>query len=296
VCACWRVRHEKGEMTASTCARYEWVVSSFVRFARASGYGAFPEVNPRVVNAFVYASLVGGITPAPSTSRFRLTVVRDAYAGLAAAGRANIDPTAGLCVASSAQLRRPEPLTPAETVRLRFAGRISPRDHLRPAAVELALAGGSHAEIARTVVADLDLQASRVRLGTRTSTLDSFAATALGARVSACRRAADRARRTWDPSATSVALARPLAAYPATSIAPSISSSLSRAMTSAGLRRPGVRPASLREFAANRHYALHGIEAVAEFLGLESLDAARGLIHMGWQQEFAEEVRSIDGD
>lgn len=280
-------------MTAGTWARYERVLSSFVRFARANGCGSFDEVDGRVLSAFTQASLASGVMPAASTSRFRLTVVRDAYVGLELAGRMSGDPTAGLRIAGSKQVRKPKPLTPAEAARLRSAGRISPRDVLRPAAIELALAGGTHAEIAGAVIADLDLPALRVRLGTRTVRLDAFAQATLAARVAACRRAADRAGRIWDPSNVSVALKRPLAEYPATSIAPSISSSLSRSMAKAGLHRPGLRPASLREYAANCHHAIHGIEAVAELLGLESLDVARGFIHSGWQQQFAEEVRSV---
>ena len=68
-------------------------------------------------------------------------------------------------------------------------------------------------------------------------------------------------------------------------------------MASAGLARTGLRPASVREYAANRHYALTGrVEAVAEFLGLASLDVARGFIHPAWQEQFAEKVRALDRD
>lgn len=92
-----------------------------------------------------------------------------------------------------------------------------------------------------------------------------------------------------------MALARPLAAYPDTSVAPSISSNLSRAMNRAGLTRPGLRPASVREYAANLRYALtERIEDVATFLGLESLDVARGFIDPTWQDLYAEEVRTLD--
>jgi hypothetical protein len=64
-------------------------------------------------------------------------------------------------------------------------------------------------------------------------------------------------------------------------------------MAASGIARPGLRPASLREYAANQEYARHGrVEDVATLLGLHSLDAARGLIDEEWQRRYAEEVRT----
>jgi hypothetical protein len=66
-------------------------------------------------------------------------------------------------------------------------------------------------------------------------------------------------------------------------------------MNSAGLTRPGLRPASVREYAANRRYALsERVEDVATFLGLESLDVARGFIDPAWQHLYGKEVRALD--
>jgi len=161
--------------------------------------------------------------------------------------------------------------------------------------VELALAGGSHTEIARVVVNDVDLASCTVQLGARRTRIDAFAVATIQARIASCRRIARRSEAGWDQASVSLALARPLAAYPPTSVAPSISSSLSRAMRAAGLTRTGLRPASLREFAANRCYALESrVESVADFLGIPSLDAARGLIDEDWQHQFGEEVRASD--
>ena len=288
----WAARVGDDELTAGTYARYERVLASFARFVRASGLESLTAVSVEVCDAFVHAPQRTGLVPAPSTSRFRLTVVRDAYVALRKVGDSTANPTTDLRVAARPQIREPVPLTPAEATRLRFAGRTSPRDYLRPATVELALAGGSHSEIASVVIADLELQNQRVRLGSRWADIDSFATATLAARLAACRRVTLCGRAQWDPVQTSVALARPLAAYPPTSIAPSVSSSLRRAMASAGLHRPDLRPASVREYAANCRYVSEGIESVAEFLGLESLDVARGFIHQRWQQQFAAEMRS----
>ena len=291
----WVQRVERGEMAAGTAARYARIFASFRRFITARGYDTLAAVDPQTCRTFVNASR-GGQPPAKSTSRLRLTVVREAFLALRLLNVASVDPTAGLRVVQPEQPRHPIPLTPAEAARLRSAGRISPRDHIRPATVELALAGGSHPEVATTVVTDVDLIDGRVRLGSRSIDLEPFAITTLVARIASCRLMASRRGRSWNPDITSIALSRPLDAYPETSVAPSISSNLSRAMSSAGLTRPGLRPASVREYAANRRYALsERVEDVATFLGLESLDVARGFIDPAWQHLYGKEVRALDG-
>lgn len=277
-------------MTLGSAARYERVLAAFIRFATAHNIHDLSEARGALVLRFVHAPRRGGGAPASATSRFRLTVVRDAFCSPSLAGS---DPTTGLRVEQPPQTRISLPLTPTEAFRLRAAGRLAPRDHLRPAAIELALVGGAHAEIASCCVADLDLANARVRLGSRWSDLDPFALSTLRSRTAACKGFARRSGTAWDPIGTPLALTRPLAAYPATSIAPSISSSLSRAMTAAGITRDGLRPASIREYAANRVYAITGrVEDVAELLGLRSLDHAMGFVDDEWQDHFGPEVRA----
>jgi site-specific recombinase XerD len=289
----WSGRMDAGELTPSSEARYRRVMAAYARFVAAHGRTSFALVDTRLVESFVYAVRTGGLPPAPATSRFRLTVVRDAYVGLMNARVCVADPTSGLAVNQVLQMRVPVPLTPPEVVRLRAAGRVSPRDHLRPACVELALAGATHLEVASAAVSDLDVRVESVRLGSRWVQVEPFALTTLLARAAACRRANRRHNETWDPASATLALPRALATYPETSIAPGISSSLSRALTRAGITRVGLRPASLREYAANRAYALGGIESVATRLGLESLDVARGFIDADWQAAHGQEIREI---
>jgi len=79
--------------------------------------------------------------------------------------------------------------------------------------------------------------------------------------------------------------------YPPETIAPGVSSTIARALVRAGLNRPGLRPRSLREYAANRSYALTGrVEDVAIMLGLQSLDTAYSFIDPAWQRDWAAEV------
>jgi len=122
--------------------------------------------------------------------------------------------------------------------------------------------------------------------------LEPFSWTTLTARVAACRRENRRRQEAWRPAKTALALRRTFSSYPETSIAPGVSSTLSRALSAAGLHRPGLRPASLREYAANRAYARSGVEGVARLLGVESLDVAFGLIDKHWQKAYGPQVRA----
>jgi hypothetical protein len=86
---------------------------------------------------------------------------------------------------------------------------------------------------------------------------------------------------------------RPVLEYPPNSVAAGVSVNLSRALASAGVTRKGVRPASLREYAANRTYAISGgVEEVAELLGVTSLDTAARFVDPVWQDQWGEVVRS----
>jgi hypothetical protein len=90
-----------------------------------------------------------------------------------------------------------------------------------------------------------------------------------------------------------LAMHRPFVEYPADSVAPTVSMNLSRCLSAAGVTRDGVRPRSVREYAANRTYALTGrVEDVAHLLGLASLDTAAGFLDHTWQDGWGPTVRS----
>jgi hypothetical protein len=86
---------------------------------------------------------------------------------------------------------------------------------------------------------------------------------------------------------------QPLSVYPPSSVAPSVSMSLSRALHRAGITRAGVRPRSVREFAANRTYArTRRVEDVAQQLGLLSLDTAAHFVDHKWQDRWGDLIRA----
>jgi integrase len=163
--------------------------------------------------------------------------------------------------------------------------------------VAAALAGASHAEIAQLMVSDADLDLRFLVLGSnrsrRTVFLDGASLTALRTQVAALRKASRRSQTGWDPALVPLSMHKPVSAYPSSSVAPTVSMNLSRAMSRAGITRPGVRPRSVREYAANRVYAHTGrVEDVAQLLGSRSLDSAFRFIDPLWQEQWGEVIRA----
>ena len=303
VMSAWHGRQAATGMTPMTAARYVRVFQSFVRYATARGVDS-GVVSPALCLEFTNAALAGRVVPSPSTRRFRLTVVRSAFQVLREAGLASSDPTSELRVEWRQGRPAPCPLTPAEAWRIRVAGRTSPTDTLRPAVVTVALAGGSHQEISAVAIGDVDVDQARLRLGglsgpERWRPLDAAAVATLRTRIVAQRLRWRRLHRAWDPLVVPLAMHRPVLEYPLNSIAPTVSSNLSRALQRAGVTRAGVRPRSVREFAANHTYALTGrVEDVAQLLGLASLDTAAGFLDHSWQDRWGLTVRlgtELDG-
>lgn len=294
VTAAWDARVASDSMARSSAGRYAQVFGFFGRFLESSGHTHLLGVDTATCRAFIYAGRSGN-NPASATSRLRLTVVRGAFETLKGHGLIAVNPTDGLAVWHPKSVRSLAPLTPAEAMRLRHAGRVNPRDSLRPATVELGLLGASHELIGRVTEDHVDLAKERVKVVQAWHALDPWAVNVMRLRLAACRRNADRARRGWDPAQEAIALTRPASSYPATSIGPTIATNLARAMDAAGLTRDGLRPSSLREYAANRAYAQTSrIEDVAELLGLSSLDSATRFIDPAWQATYGEQVRDSE--
>ena len=301
VAARWAERVSQQEMTAASAARYGRLLDAFSRYATAHGVLDCDAVTALICVDFVDAALAGRQAPSPSTRRLRLSVVRAAYRGLIGAGVTGVDPTIGLRVEGPTGSPVLCPLRPPEVERLRAAGRTRPGDTVRPAAVTIALMGGSHRDISAAIVSDVDFLGGRLRLGRATSAdrwvaLDSTGSRVLQERLAAQRRAWRRRGQPWNPHSVPLAMHQPLASYPPSSIAPSVSVSLSRALHRAGVNRAGVRPRSVREFAANRTYALtRRVEDVAEQLGLSSLDTAAHFVDHAWQDRWGDVIRGSAG-
>lgn len=295
----WNADVRSGALRPTTRARYQQILGSFSGYAHALGVASPCAVTIDDCRRFLFAPLRGSRATSTATARLRLTVLLSAFEGWTLGGRIGSNPAAGLRVPHDAVDFAPRPLTPPEATRLLLAGRTSPSDTLRPATVALALCGGTHGEIAGATIADLDLEDCWIQLGAaaqRRCALPRGAARALEVRVADRQRLWRRGRVNGEFTDLPLALNRSVSTYPINSVAPTVSGNLARALRRAGIVRPGVRPKSVRECAANALYAeLGSIEAVAESLGVDSLDATARLIDRPWQARWGDHVRAAGG-
>lgn len=179
-----------------------------------------------------------------------------------------------------------------------MAGQQSPADTLLPALVAMALAGASSTEIARLKVGDYVPEIQALRLGgrgqraPRAAELDEHAARVLGAHVRALSKAAARRKFAFDPAVTPLALPTSPRTHRTRVDPTAVGQHMYRALHAAGIKRDGVTPGSMQEYAANRCYALtNRVEDVAALLGLKSLDAAMTYIDPTWQETWADTIR-----
>lgn len=288
---------EAGELARATVDRYDKLFAEFCTYAAVREVTP-QQVSPTVCRSYLYAYGSPGHPPNVSSARLRLAALRCTFRSLRAAGVLDGDPTEGLTVPRHNQPLGVWPLTPTEVRQLLSSPRLTTTDTLRPAVVAAALTGASHAEVAAIVLADFDSADGSLLLAQgkpreRRVPLDGVLLTSMRARAAVLRRSSSRAGSSFNPGELPLAMHRPVNQYQPGSIAPTVSMNLSRALARAGIHRVGVRPRSLREYAANRVYAQTGrVEDVARTLGLASLDAAFRLVDTQWQQRWGEVIRT----
>lgn len=301
-CGQWTAAVARGQLRPSSAARYAQVFTAFSRFAEVAGAAQPEAVTAELCRRFIAAPLRGGAPSCTGASRLRLTVIRSAFEVLSSTGVVGADPTIGLRVRHRAAERMPTPLTPPEAMRLLISGRASPHDSLRPATTALALLGAAHAaEVAGAMVSAFTEADGALALGvghaTRKVAVPPQFVNVLRLRVAHQRATWRRRGQPWIPGDIPLALNRPLTSYPLNSVAPTVSNNLGLALRHAGIRRAGVRPKSVREYAANAIYArTQRIESVAEQLGVTSLDTAFRLIDSAWQDRWGDTLRAGSDD
>ena len=306
----WNERQTAGLLAPATVALYRRHLEAFVSFAAAHGVEGFHELTASLCLAWIRSIGVrpGGTTSGRSATAATPSTMRLRRVVLAAATEVwNKDGASLIGVVPDIVVARPHrglaaPLTPSEVTLLRRATVAGSRDLTTPAAVAAALAGAAQSEIARLTLSDVDLDDAtlhlfgRGRSGARRIRIGPAGLVTFEARLAEVARAA---RRTGSPGSAldaPLALRRPLDSYSPHAVAPAVASTLSRAMKRAGITRAGVRPGSLRDYAANRTYAITGrVEDVADVVGLASLDRARALVDPDWQAQWADAARVDEG-
>lgn len=262
----------------TTRRRVSDLAARFARRLTATGVASLLDATPADVDAFVWAPTRRNAAPAMSTVHLRRTAVRDLYRLVQAFELDVADPSVGLGLPAKDSARA-RPLTDGEMALVRTAALGRSRRPLRAAAVvALAEASATTGEIPKIAWADIDLDTARVHLPgadpirPRTAELTTWGVGVL-----------HRWRRTSD-LAGAVVPRRPsgggrYAPQAATA------SMLAKLLTTAGVAGPGVRPTSIRLWAANTRLAEAGVESAALLLGIDSLDAAAATLGYQWQED-----------
>jgi site-specific recombinase XerD len=302
----WAGRRHAGRLATRTETLYLRHLGTFLRYAAAHEVEDLDDLTAVLVSGWVDAPISAaspgsrarsGQPSADATRRGRQSVLRQVV-GLWA-DRGWVDPDlVPTNVISKVAAQLPCPLTPAEAARLRLAGAQSAADTLLPALVAIALTGAANTEIARVNVADYDPDAAQLQLPGRGSDLpravplDAHARRVLNAHVRALTKRAARLKIDLDPDTTPLALPTAPRTQRTKVEHTTVGQQLHRALKVAGIRRVGVTPGSMQDYAANQCYALtNRVEDVAALLGLVSLDAAMRSVDPVWQQTWGDTVR-----
>lgn len=306
----WSRALASGELSPSTMAVYSRLLINFGRFAAAHGTWAVSDVGPSLCNDWIHAphrrptaqsSLALDQPVAAATSRLRQSALRGAATTWLSRGLIASAPVPPLVFTRSAP-GLPQPLTPSEARKLRAQGRLGTGDTFHPAVVAAALSGASQSELSRLVLADLNLETRSLHVistDRQTARFVPLGPQGLEAMTHRLRDAAKTAKSGHDKLQSDsypLVLRRSLASYAPNAIAPAVGNTIARAIRTAGLDRPGIRPGSLRDYAANQLYArTQRVEDVARLLGLASLDRTARLIDPVWQSCWGEDARQDEG-
>lgn len=269
----------RGDVTASSSARFHALWARFVKYAEAHGVMQLGQVTAELVAGFVLrARTSNGAIPSAATSQLRRDAVRLLYKELRQFGLWSVDPTVDLVLPPRAGLAV-RPLTDDEVERCRWAALSTLTATRLPALWAIGEAGASTREIACVHAADLDLVSGTVWLsgGPRTEPrrvpLTNWGTSQLLRRTRHVRSrempvALDR---VLEPDAGRL----------------SAGASVSDIMARAGVAGDrAVKPRSLTAWVGRTLWLETGrIDQVARRLGLRSLDLAAELIGVDWRAE-----------
>lgn len=266
---------QSGALTGLTLATVEGLWGGFTTRAERQGIGSVAEVDHEVVLDFIQARNRHGSLPSTATMHLRRWSVRFFFQVLRETGVAVGDPTVDIRLPprATAPIR---PLTDAEVELCRVLAAHPADATLKPAAWGLAEATAATSEI--PAVRRGDIRRGAVRLPGSRLLLPRSAAPGEWAITQIERRLREI---DADPDA--------LVAYLGDGKRPQAAAAMviGKVLRRAGLAgEPGVRPASIRAWAGRRVFDETGsIEAVAQRLGLRSLDTAARLIGLEWGED-----------
>jgi integrase len=295
VVAAWSDKSVPVGFSTPTLHRYEHNLNQFVAYATASGAPLLSDCDAALCADWVHARPVGKMwsanttgQPAYGTQANRRTSLINFFATCHHLGLWDRNPGEKVTTHGRANGRL-RPLTETEAARLMDQAAYRARENKLPAAVALALAGGTVTEIAQVEAADVFLSEQVVwlpGLGRRNLPrwvpLDEWQTDALASRIAYLTK-----RNRHDIAGFSLVHRGRVADQDPTKFAMTTNQMLVRALAKAGLGvADGVRPSSIHEYVANRIYAETGqMEAVAVRCGLRSIDAAARLVTVDWRAD-----------
>lgn len=266
---------QHGALTGLTLATVEGLWRGFTTRAERQSIGSVAGVDHEVVLDFVQARNRDGSVPSTATMHLRRWSVRLLFQMLREIGVGVGDPTVDINLPPRAAgpIR---PLTDAEIELCRLLAVHPPEATLKPAAWGLAEATAATSEI--PAIRRRDVAGGAVRLPGSRLLQPRRADLGEWASLQIERRLHDL---DGDPDA--------LVAYLGDGKRPQAAAAMviGKVLRRAGLAgEPGIKPASIRAWAGRRVFDETGsIEAVAQHLGLRSLDTAARLIGLDWRED-----------
>lgn len=266
---------ERGALTDLTMGTVDGLWRGFMTRVERQGVESVAGIDHDVVRDFVWARNRDGTHASTATMHVRRWSVRFLFQMLREMGVAVVDPTIDIRLPPRATgpIR---PLTDAEVELCRLLAVHPPEATLKPAAWGLAEATAATSEI--PAVRRRDVTKSAVHLPGSRLLRPRRAELGDWARMQIERRLHDL---DGDPEA--------LVAYLGDGKRPQAAAAMviDKVLRRAGLAgEPGVRPASIRAWAGRRVFDETGsIEAVAQHLGLRSLDTTARLIGLDWRED-----------
>jgi integrase/recombinase XerC len=272
-----RVLRSSADLSEQSERRLVEVICRFLRYLDGAGISLLTETSPAAVRNFVLArSAKTGAAPSVATSHLRRSAVRLLFRVLRQMSLVEQDPTLDLVLPPRSSLRA-RPLTDDEIALGRSYSLHSILETRRPAAWALAEASARTSEIPNVCSRDLDLDTGRVWLGggtrveSRWASLTTWGARALKRRLETV---------GSDPDMPLVYEGRGSLESRQASACDAVGETLRRA----GLAdEPDVRPLSVTAWAGQKVLDETGrIDAVAQALGMRSLDRAAALVGWDW--------------
>lgn len=261
--------------TASSQQRIGGLITQFYARLTAQGVTRLQDVTRDHCDGFIWATTENGDQPSIHTAHLRRTALRNLFRIATANDPTLTDPTRHVTLpAKPGPTGRP--VTDDEHALIRTAALGKNTDALRTAAIIALLeAGATTGEIAGVRWDDLNLDTHSVALPGATPVKPRVVGiTYWGHGV--------LERHATSSSGEFVVTVGGTTGDSHVSQA-SIVNTVRRVIRTAGITDPGVKPGSIRLWAARRHFNDSGLEAAARTLGFDSLDRAADAIGYRWQ-------------